>query len=47
MNKVSVNLVEHVFLWYGGTSFGSDMPRGYIAGSSGRNNFQFSMKLPD
>jgi hypothetical protein len=35
-----MNIVEHVSLWYGGTSF-SNIPKSGIAGSTGRtiNNF--------
>ena len=35
MTKGSMNIVEHMFLWYGETNVGY-MPKGGIAGFSGR-----------
>jgi hypothetical protein len=40
INKVSVNIVEHVSLLYVGESFGY-MPRSGIVGSSGYTMFNF------
>jgi hypothetical protein len=45
-NTASINTVEQVSLWNGGTSFGY-MSRSGIAGSSTRTNSQFSEKLPN
>ena len=42
INKVSMNVVKHMSLWYGGTSFGY-MPSS-IAGSSGGTNSNFLRK---
>ena len=39
-NKASVNIVEHVSLWYGRKSFGY-MSKSGIAGSSGRSIYNF------
>ena len=45
-NKAAMNIVEHVPLWHGGTSFGY-IPKSGIAGSSGRSNSNFSEEPPD
>jgi hypothetical protein len=41
-----MNIVQHVYLFYVGASFG-DMPRSDIAGSSGRTIFKLSEETPD
>jgi hypothetical protein len=45
-NKVAVNIVEHMPLWYGGESYGY-MPRSRIADSSSRtiSNFLRNQKI--
>jgi hypothetical protein len=42
-NKAAMNIVEHVSLWHGGSSFGY-IPKSGIAASSGRS---ISEKPPD
>ena len=39
-NKAAMNIVEHVPLWYGKTTFGY-MPKSGIIGSSGRSISSF------
>jgi hypothetical protein len=43
-NKPTVNIMEHMPLWHGRTSLGY-IPKGSIAGSSGRSIFNFLRKL--
>jgi hypothetical protein len=43
-NKAVVNMVEHVFLWFGGASYGY-MPKSGIAESSGRTISNFLKNL--
>jgi hypothetical protein len=43
-NKATLNIVEHMPLWHGGTSFGH-MPKSGIAGSSGRSTSNFLRNL--
>ena len=43
-NKASLNIVEHVSLWYGGVPFGY-MSKSGIAGSSGRSISNFLRNL--
>ena len=43
-NKAAMNIVEHVSLWHGGTSFGF-IPKSGIAGSSGRSISSFLSNL--
>ena len=40
INKAVMNIVEHMSMWYGGTSFGY-MPRSGIAGCLGRTISNF------
>jgi len=46
INKVAMNIMEHVSLLYVGAYFGY-MPRTGIAGSSGPSYVQFSEEPPD
>jgi hypothetical protein len=43
-NKAAMNIVEHVFLWYGGSSFGY-IPMSGIAGLSDRTFSSFLSRL--
>ena len=45
-NKTAMNVVEHLPLWHGGSSFGY-MPKSGIAGSSGRciSNFLRNLQI--
>ena len=42
INKTAMNIMEHISLWYGGTSFGDNLRSG-IAGSSVTTLFNFLM----
>jgi hypothetical protein len=44
INKVAMNIVKNITLWYGGSCFGY-MPKSSIAGFSGRTTSSFLRKL--